>query len=173
MSLLHAPDPAWPDRSAQETEALLTSVDGLLTVRYIGSTSAPGLPAKHIIDLLPVFVDVTAQSIAQNAFESLCFEWVGRFGLQGRSYARKNDPETGTRRVHAHGYIDGYNDITRHLASRDALRENVSLRAAYTSIKAACSARHPKGGAAYSDCKSDWINKAEAHALIRATESPT
>ena len=171
MSLLHAPDPTWPERCAQETEALLASIDGLVTVYHVGSTSVPGLPAKPIIDLLPVFEEASIQTYAQNAFEALRTEYLGEFGLQGRSYARKTDPETGACRVHPDGYVDGHKDFTCHLAFRDTPRENTSVLAAYTSIKAACS--QPEGGAAYSDCKSDWINKAEAHPLIRVTESPT
>ena len=57
MSLLHAPDPAWPERAAQETEALLAPMGGLVAVYHIGSTTVPGLPAKPIIDLLPVFAE--------------------------------------------------------------------------------------------------------------------
>jgi GrpB-like predicted nucleotidyltransferase (UPF0157 family) len=135
VSFLHAPDPAWPERAAQETEALLAPMGGHVTVYHIGSTSVPGLPAKPIIDLLPVFAEASIQTYVQNAFEALGFEYLGEFGLQGRSYARKNDPETDARRLHADGYVDGHKDITRHLAFRDALRENASLRAAYTSVK--------------------------------------
>ena len=105
-------------------------------------------------------------------FEALDFEWMGEYGLPGRAYARKSDPETGTRLVHAHGYADGHPDIVRHLAFRDALRENATLRAAYTSVKAACAARHPEGGAAYGTCKSGWIDKAEARALALTSETP-
>ena len=92
---------------------------------------------------------------------------MGEFGLAGRSYARKADTATGKGLVHAHGYVQGHPDILRHLTFRNALRENASLRAAYTSIKASCAARHPEGGTAYGACKADWINKAEARALAR------
>lgn len=165
MSLLHAPDPTWSEIAEIEIDALLANVPGLLEVHHIGSTSVPGLPAKPIIDLLPVFTSDDSQSAAKNTFEAQGFEWMGEYGLPGRAYARKIDPDTGVRRVHAHGYVLGHADIKRHLAFRDALRENASLRAAYTAVKAACAARHPEGGEAYGTCKSDWIKKAEARAL--------
>ena len=143
MSLLVAPDPDWPRRAEEEAAKWLASVPGLVRVHHIGSTSVPGLPAKPILDLLPVFRDVLAQEAAQPAVEGLGYEWMGAFGLDGRSYARRDDPATGKRQVHAHGYPKGHADIARHLAFRDALRGNASLRAAYASIKAACAARHP------------------------------
>ena len=169
MSLLHAPDPAWPEIAAAEITNLMIHVPGLVTVHHIGSTSVPGLPAKPIIDLIPVFKDTETQTAAEPHFTALAFEWMGEFGLPGRAYARKSDPQTGARVIHTHGYAQGHPDITRHLAFRDALRENAMLRAAYTSVKAACAARHPEGGLAYGNCKSDWIAKAEARALDRLT----
>ena len=167
MTFLSAPDPNWPQTAAREIDALMADVPGLLVVHHIGSTSVPGLPAKPIIDLLPVFTDTTAQNAAREAFEKLGFEWMGEYGLAGRSYCRKTDPGSGVRRFQAHGYAKGHSDIERHLAFRDALRKNASLRAAYTSVKAACAARFPEGGEAYGACKADWINKAEARALER------
>ena len=167
MSLLHPPDTTWPKRASDEIALLVEATPGLMTIHHIGSTSVSGLPAKPIIDLVPVFENSKAQMNAKSVFEALGYEWVGEYGLPGRSYARKTDRNTGTRLVHAHGYVQGHRDIARHLAFRDALRVNASLRAAYTSVKASCAARHPEGGAAYGECKSDWINKAEARALAR------
>ncbi len=150
-----------------ETAKLLDATDGIIAVHHIGSTSVPGLPAKPIIDLMPEFKTDDARRGARSAFEGLGYEWMGNYGLNGRSYARKMDPITGKRRVHAHGYTVGHPDIRRHLAFRDALRANASLRAAYTSVKASCAARFPDGGENYQACKSAWIDKAEQRALER------
>lgn len=169
MSLLVAPDPAWPERAAREIARWQDAVGGLITVHHIGSTSIPGMPAKPVIDLLPVFADVAAQIAAQAAIEGLGYEWLNAYGLEGRIYARFDDPQTGVRLVQAHGYAQGHPDIKRHLAFRDALRANAALRAGYASIKGACAARHPEGGADYGACKSAWIDKTEALALERLT----
>ena len=169
MSLLQAYDPKWAEDAAEACALWMTHVAGLVTVHHIGSTSVPGLPAKPIIDLLPVFETQEARDQARQSVETLGYEWMGAFGLEGRAYARKIDPETGRRLVHAHGYAEGHADIRRHLAFRDILRQNAALRAAYTSVKASCAARHPDGGPAYGDCKSGWIEKTEAIALERLT----
>ena len=169
MSLLAPPDPGWSEMAGDEAMRWRDTVPGLVAVHHIGSTSVAGLPAKPIIDLLPVFKGEAERDAAADAVRLMGYEWLGEFGLPGRAYARLSDPETGIRRFHAHGYPEGHADIRRHLAFRDALRENAALRAAYTSVKAACAARHPEGGAAYGDCKSGWIDKAERRALERKT----
>ena len=160
-------DGTWQTQANDEIQRWHDAVEGLITVHHIGSTSVHGLPAKPILDLLPVFADEAAADASRGAVEEMGYEWMGAFGLDGRRYCRRLDPDTGERRVHAHAYVLGHADIRRHLAFRDALRANASLRAAYASVKAACAARHPEGGAAYGDCKSGWIAKTEARALER------
>ncbi|MEM6371970.1 MAG: GrpB family protein [Pseudomonadota bacterium] len=167
MSLLVAHDPGWSAQATTEAQRWRTSVAGLITLHHIGSTAVPGLPAKPIIDLLPVFESEAAADAARGALETMGYEWMGAYGLPGRRYVRRDDPRTGARLFHAHAYADGHADIRRHLAFRDALRGNAALRAGYASVKGACAARHPEGGAAYGDCKSGWIAKTEAKALER------
>lgn len=171
MTLLVAPDPQWPARAADEIDRWSATLTGLITVHHIGSTSIFGMPAKPIIDLLPVFETQEAQLAAQGDVEAMGYDWLGEFGLPGRSYARLDAPETGVRQFQAHCYPQGSAEITRHLAFRDALRSNAALRAGYASIKGACAARHPEGGAAYGACKAGWIDKAEARALARQQET--
>ena len=172
MTLLVAPDPDWPQRAADEIARWCAAVDGLSEVHHIGSTSITGMPAKPIIDLMPVFVGGDAQLAAQSSIETLGYEWLGEYGLPGRSYARLDDLVTGHRQFQAHCYTLGHADIARHLAFRDALRANAALRAGYASVKSACAARHPEGGQAYGACKSAWIDKTEARALSRTQETP-
>lgn len=169
MTLIAAPDPAWPGQAAEEIERWNETVRGLIQVHHIGSTAVPGMPAKPILDLMPVFVDAAARDAAKEVVEAMGYECLGEYGLPGRAYARLDEAETGLRRVQAHGYLDGHHDIRRHLAFRDALRENAALRAGYASVKGACAARHPEGGAAYGNCKSSWIEQVEARALERRT----
>lgn len=172
MTLLVAPNPDWVQRATAEIERWCDTIQGLIAVHHIGSTSVAGLPAKPIIDLMPVFEDTNAQLAAQESLEAMGYECLGAYGLEGRSYARLDNPDTGQRQVQAHGYAKGHNDIARHLAFRDALRSNAALRAGYAAVKGACAARHPEGGQAYGACKSDWIDKTEARALARSQESP-
>lgn len=173
MTLIMAPDPAWPDMAQAEIARWHTAkLPGLLEVHHIGSTSVPGLPAKPIIDLLPVFDTLDACDQARASVESLGYEWLGPFGLPDRRYVRRDDPDTGTRLVQAHCYPAGSAEITRHLAFRDALRTNEALRVGYAAVKAHCAGRHPGDRDAYGECKSDWIAKTEARALARRAPTP-
>ena len=85
MSLLHAPDPRWHDHAQREIDSLIQAVNGLLMVHHIGSTSVPGLPAKPVLDLLPVFRDAQAKSTAQIFFFSFLVVGWGDHGRAGRA----------------------------------------------------------------------------------------
>lgn len=166
MSLISAPDPTWPAQAQAETGRWCLAVpEGLIHIHHIGSTSVPGLPAKPIIDLMPVFETLDHCETVRPALEQLGYEWCGPFGLDGRRYLRRDDPETGKRLVQAHCYAQGHADIRRHLAFRDALCANAALRAAYTAQKARCAALHPGDPIGYGQCKSAWNSRAEAKAL--------
>ncbi|MEO1240066.1 MAG: GrpB family protein [Pseudomonadota bacterium] len=168
MSLLVASDPAWPALAVDLAAPWRDTVAGVRVVHHIGSTAVPGLPAKPVIDLLPVFDSLDAMEAARLPVEKMGYEWLGEYGLPGRRYARR-DTDTGSRQVQAHCYVDGSPAITRHLAFRDALRSTPALRAAYTAEKARCAGLYAGDAAAYGACKSGWIDKAEARALERLT----
>ncbi|MGV6848122.1 MAG: GrpB family protein [Marinibacterium sp.] len=170
MTLLAAPDPDWPARAAAEAARWRAAdMPGLVQIHHIGSTAVPGLPAKPVIDLLAEFDGLSSCEAARGAIEALGYDWMGAHGLPRRRYARADDPVTGRRLFQIHCYAAGDGEAVRHLAFRDALSGNAALRAAYTSVKAACAARHPEGGAQYGACKSGWIDKTEARAMAART----
>ncbi len=170
MSFLSAPDPSWPSLAQAEADRWRgASLSGLVAIHHIGSTAVTGLPAKPVIDLLPVFDTPQQMDASRPALEALGYEWLGEFGLPGRRYVRLDDPQTGVRRVQAHCYVSGSAEIDRHLAFRDALLVNPTLRAGYSAIKAHCAARHPDGGADYGRCKSGWIDRVERKAMEART----
>lgn len=166
MSLLVAPDPSWQAAAHQEAARWReTAISGLIVLHHIGSTSVPGLPAKPVIDLLPVFDSPASAQAARPALERLGYIWRGENGLEGRCYATRPASDTGALPIHAHAYAQGHPAIARHLAFRDALTANAALRAAYAAVKAAAAARHPEGGQAYVDAKGPWIEKTTNLAL--------
>ena len=166
MSLLEPANPEWPGQAQAEIRRWHEAgLPGLLTIHHIGSTSVPGLVAKPIIDLLPVFSDMSYLDAARHVIEAMGYEWLGEFGLPERRYVRMDDPQTGMRLRQAHCYVDGSTEITRHLAFRDALRADTNLRDAYASVKTRCAHAHPDSYHAYGDCKSDWIQSTEAQAM--------
>ena len=164
MIRLAAPDPDWPTQAAAEA-ARWDGIDGMKSIHHIGSTAVPGLIAKPILDLMPVFTDADAMEASRPDLERLGYEWMGAYGLPGRRYVRRDDPETGERLSQAHCYAEGHEDIRRHLAFRDALRSREDLRMAYGALKSRCASDYGHDAGQYADCKSDWIKRVEAEAL--------
>ena len=168
MTFLAASDPDWPGKAAAEAERWRAArMDGLLMIHHIGATAVPGLPARPVIDLMPVFADMAACDAARPIAESLGYDWLGDLGVSGRRMLRRDDAETGRRLAQAQCFGRGDPAIRRYLAFRDALRGNAPLRAAYTAERERCAARHPDGGPSYGRCKAAWIDRAEAIALER------
>ncbi len=166
MSVLVPPSPDWPAKARTEMDRWQAACGAdLIEIHHIGSTSVNGLPAKPVIDLLPVFVSESVLDAAEADVLALGYEWLGPYGLPGRRYCRLDDDVTGQRRVQAHAYASGSPEIRRHLAFRDWLRASPENAGAYAAEKKRCAGLFPEGGPSYQDCKSAWIDTAEATAL--------
>jgi GrpB-like predicted nucleotidyltransferase (UPF0157 family) len=159
-------DPAWADL-AREHMAPVAEILGPLLVEWhhIGSTSVPGIYAKPIIDLLPLVTSVAEVDQVQVEFEAAGYNWYGEYGLPGRRYANRDDPETGDRVTNVHIYAVDDPDVARHLAFRDYLREHADEAAEYSRVKVACAAEHPTDINGYMDCKDAICKRIEAAAV--------
>jgi GrpB-like predicted nucleotidyltransferase (UPF0157 family) len=165
-------DPAWSGAAAAERLRLIAALGSVLVeVHHIGSTSVPGLTAKPIVDLLGVAVSLAALDAGRSVIEGLGYEWRGEYGLSGRRYCTWNEPASGQRRIQLHCYAEPSSEIERHLAFRDALRDEPALAAAYAAEKRRCLARHADDGRAYGLCKSEWIGRVEAEALAARAQT--
>lgn len=166
MSVLAPHDPDWARQARAEADRWHAKLgSALIAVHHIGSTAIPGIAAKPILDLLPLFHDLETMERAKPAIVALGYEWLGAYGLPGRRYCRRDDPATGRRLVQAHAYVTDDPEATRHLAFRDYLRADPARAAAYEAEKRRCAQAHPEDIGAYSACKSPWIKAAEARAL--------
>lgn len=159
-------DPTWAETAARISDELAAALgERLVTVHHIGSTSVPGIVAKPIIDLLPIVRDLAEFDAARPVMEGLGFSWHGEFGLPGRRYCIRDDPETGRRLVQAHCYALGDSEIDRHVAFRDYLRANSAAARAYEAEKVRCAALCPESSYDYNDCKNDLVKAIERDAL--------
>ncbi len=160
-------DPNWSRLAKAEAQWLADAIGpNLRMVHHVGSTAIPGIHAKPILDLMPVVGRLAELDQRRSRIEALDYQWWGEYGLPGRRYCTKVDPESGVRAVQLHCYEDGSPEISRHLAFRDYLRAHPALAAEYDRIKMECGRQHPDDSHAYSDCKGPWIAQTEAAALV-------
>jgi GrpB-like predicted nucleotidyltransferase (UPF0157 family) len=149
-------DPTWPHQFDQEARHLTAAFGrNLITIHHIGSTSVPGLPAKPIIDLMPVVHDLDRIADAEAALIALGYTPRGENGIPGRRYFSKHIENNHTH--HVHTYQAGHHEVTTHLNFRDYLRAHPQTAAAYGRLKATLAQQFPQDILAYTNAKAPFI----------------
>lgn len=134
----------------------------LNSVHHIGSTSVPGLKAKPIIDIMPVVKDIKLVDNYNSKMEKLGYEPMGEFGISGRRYFRKG----GDNRTHqVHVFQFDSDNVERHIAFRDYLRQHPKVAQKYAELKEQLADRFPNDIEAYSEGKNDFIKEIEKKAI--------
>lgn len=161
--------PAWVEQFEEEAQALKQILkENCLKVEHIGSTSVPNLAAKPIIDFLVIVEEIEKVDLLQGEFERIGYEYMGEFGLSGRRYLRKS-PIKRTHHVHIYQF-DNTQEILRHLAFRNYLRENPAIATTYGTLKKQLAQAHPDSIDKYMDGKDAFIKKIEKEALKKYWE---
>lgn len=156
--------PEWPAMFEREASLLRGAFGPELTaIFHIGSTAVPGLAAKPVIDIMPVVRDLAAVDAGKRRFEELGYEYLGEFGIPGRRYMRKGGDRR-THQVHVFAADDRQN-IERHLAVRNYLREYPQEAAEYGALKAELARRFPLDIEKYCDGKDAFVRELESRAL--------
>jgi GrpB-like predicted nucleotidyltransferase (UPF0157 family) len=149
---------AWPELF-RTTQAQLTRVFAptVITVEHIGSTSVVGLAAKPVIDVL-----LGAESLADieakiDRLRDLGYEYVSKYEneLPMRRYFTKSSLTS--LRIHLHAVELGSRIWQEHLAFRDALRTDPSLRSQYESLKLQLAQQFANDKPAYSAAKDPFV----------------
>lgn len=157
-------DPLWPLLFRKEADAISRILgDNLVLIHHIGSTSVPFLPAKPIIDIMPVVKDLSGVDAVSGEFVKLGYEYLGEFGIKGRRYLRKGGQER-THQIHIFQMEDDTN-IFRHLAFRDYLRSHRDVAMEYAALKKDLAARFPYDIDGYCDGKDAFVKRIENLAL--------
>lgn len=136
----------------------------LIALHPIGSTSIPGIFAKPIIDILAEVRSPESADGCSEAMRDLGYEAMGEFGIPGRRYFRKDNPE-GIREFQVHAFQAGSPDVERHLAFRDYLRGHPEVARAYSDLKRRLAREHPDSMADYAAGKHAFIQDTEKRAL--------
>jgi len=126
-------DLRWKARFEEEKKSILSKLGAIAKkVHHIGSTSVDGLAAKPIIDMMLEVSSLECLDEVSPKLESLGYEVMGAFGIEGRRYFRKGG-EDRTHQIHA--FKAGDANVFRHLAFRDYLKSHPAVRSAYQRLK--------------------------------------
>jgi len=148
----------------QESRILHSILKELLVeIHHIGSTAIPGICAKPVIDILPVVKDISKVDELNEVFEAKGYEARGEFGLPGRRYFIKGEPE---RTHHIHIYQEGNPEIIRHLAFRDYMRYHPMEAKEYSELKEKLAQEYADNRDAYIDGKDAFVKERERRALL-------
>ncbi len=162
--VLSSHDVGWRDAFEREAAAVTHSLgDALDTLHHIGSTAIPGIHAKPVIDMLAVTADLARLDARADRLVALGYEALGEFGIAGRRYFRKDDPE-GVRTHQIHAFEAGSPQIARHLAFRDYLIAHPEVARAYDALKHRLAAIHPHDTRRYTEGKGAFIADVDAKA---------
>ena len=126
-------DPRWPLQFAAVRDDLRGALDSVevISIEHVGSTSVPGLAAKPSLDIdVVVAADVVAAAHA--ALEAAGYVPRGDLGIPDR-YAFTAPDDAPRRDVYV--VVDGSLALRNHLAVRDLLRHDATLRDEYARHK--------------------------------------
>jgi GrpB-like predicted nucleotidyltransferase (UPF0157 family) len=156
-----APDPAWPQQFAREAESVRAALgERALLLEHVGSTSVPGLAAKPCIDMVLVVADSADEGAYLPELEAAGYglrirepDW-----YEHRMFHRANP------NVHLHVFSPDCPEVTRMLAFRDRLRDNVADRRLYERTKRELAQRKWTYMQHYADAKSAVVEEIIARA---------
>ncbi|SEA98893.1 GrpB domain, predicted nucleotidyltransferase, UPF0157 family [Thalassobacillus cyri] len=153
----------WPEEFKKEAESLRTIMESILmNIHHIGSTSVAGLPAKPVIDIMPVVKKIEHVDPYNEAMEAIGYEAKGEHGIPSRRFFKKGGDD---RTHHVHVFESGSPDIERHLAFRDYMRSHPEEAEAYGQLKIDLARKSPTDIQAYMDGKDSFIKDRERRAL--------
>jgi GrpB-like predicted nucleotidyltransferase (UPF0157 family) len=157
-------DRAWIRRFLDEKEILEKILPTNAIIHHIGSTSVEGLAAKPIIDILVEVLSLTDIDSKKQEFSENGYVSKGENGITNRRFFYKLD-ESGNRLTHVHIFPTGSDNVIRHIAFRDYLRNHSQEAAEYSKIKQELAEKHPMDIEAYIDGKDSFVKELEKVAL--------
>jgi GrpB-like predicted nucleotidyltransferase (UPF0157 family) len=128
-------DPSWPQRFEQLqdelSEALTSRGVPFVGIEHVGSTSVPGLAGKPVIDC-DIIVGAKDVPAGSRVLIALGFTPLGELGIPQRWAFKEPDRLPNT---NVYVIVGGSLSLRNHLALRDALRADSTLREKYAEVK--------------------------------------
>lgn len=151
-------NPDWPLMFEKEKALLLAAVGEYIEdIQHTGSTSAPGLAAKPVIDILVALRDLSLVEKCVEPLEKLGYGYLGENGLPGRHFFRKPGGDSWHRTHHIHMVRKGLSEWENQTRFRDYLRAHPETRQQYQNLKRELAARFGSNRKGYTDAKEDFV----------------
>lgn len=150
-------DPKWKDSFAFLKQRVENALGNLaIAVEHVGSTSVEGLSAKPIIDLDIVIEDYSVLNEAIKLLSKIGYIYEGNLGIEGREAF---DYKGGEPLPKHHLYVCPKNseELARHIAFRDFLRNTPEAIAEYSRVKEEAARLYPNDIDGYIQYKSPCI----------------
>lgn len=144
-------NPDWPKLFAAEAAKIKQALgNNCVAIHHIGSTSVPYLPAKPIIDMIPVVLDLKQVDLVNDKMQALGYEVKGEHGILFRRHFVKRKPNAS---FNIHIYENESPEIEHNLKFRDWMRTHAEDRKAYAELKQGLARQFPQDGTSY------WLGK--------------
>jgi GrpB-like predicted nucleotidyltransferase (UPF0157 family) len=169
-------NPAWPRLFEAERDRIVAALgDKLVAVEHIGSTAAPGLGAKPIIDVMAGVWTLAEANACIRPLEALGYAYFPQHEatMPERRYFDRPGlaHEGGAQSYHVHMVEVGGEFWERHLLFRDYLRRHPETAREYDALKRRLAAQYGQDREGYTDAKSDFIRRIEAKARADGTRA--
>jgi GrpB-like predicted nucleotidyltransferase (UPF0157 family) len=167
MSLVEKYNPEWPEWFDSICRILIPALgDSFLRIEHVGSTSIPGMVAKPIIDIDIVIEDGRFEEVKEKLIQ-IGYVHEGDKGIPGREAFESDAVEVEHNLPRHHLYVcaEDNDQLRRHLAFRDFLKENRDYHARLSQLKLALAEEYGDDKYAYMDGKSALVGEITEKAL--------
>ena len=149
-------DPSWAQEFIRE-RSMIAATLGVpeSEIHHVGSTAAPEVIAKPIIDILLLVGDLSKADRCVEPLASLGYTFIDHSDNLEHRFFRKGDPRTHHLHIHPRG-AKAAEDL---LTFRNLLRSDPELRAKYVSLKEDLLRRFPTQSTLFSDHKSEFVRE--------------
>lgn len=153
---------AWPKLAAVEIKVIkqLTNQLPHVSIVHIGSTAVPELSSKPIIDIVISLRSIKEANQWIKPLETLGYVFWNENPDKTHLRFFKGMPPFGMKRTHHVHIVEATSDTVEHrILFRDILRQDPKIRSKYESLKLTLSHSYHADREAYTDMKSEFIEK--------------
>jgi GrpB-like predicted nucleotidyltransferase (UPF0157 family) len=137
-------DALWQSEFEEIKKELLNVLNGyIISIEHVGSTSVEGLAAKPIIDIDIVIKDYNSLEMINSKLASIGYIYEGDLGIKDR-LAFKYMDKPNLMKHHLYVCPEYSEELKRHIAFRDYLREHKEDRDWYGDVKLLAAKHYPE-----------------------------